>query len=333
MPDIFSCTLDDLPLKLKYTWKISRNSSDHKHNFIVRIKTGSNTFLGEVAPNIRYQETPELIRSQFESIRDNLNKIKTEESLQAFLNEISLCNSLRFGIESSFIHYFAFTAGKSITQYLQIDPPPRELASSYTIPILPPENIGSFIKEHGLLRFDSLKLKVGKEGMLEMIKAIDTAYKGKIRIDANEAWEDPDSFLSLLTELKKYNIEFIEQPFPSDHAAAYLYLKNKCPYPVIADESITSNPDIRLISKHFDGINMKLMKAGGYRNGIKILQEARQNGLKTMVGCMVETTVGIFSAFNLCNEVNYIDLDGFFLVENEPFKQVSEDKGKLFYLT
>jgi L-Ala-D/L-Glu epimerase len=74
---------------------------------------------------------------------------------------------------------------------------------------------------------------------------------------------------------------------------------------------------------------MKLMKAGGYMNGLKILNEARKHGLKTMIGCMIETTLGISSAMNICSNINYIDLDGSFIIKNEPFKLITENNGRL----
>jgi L-alanine-DL-glutamate epimerase-like enolase superfamily enzyme len=306
---MLTCSLEELILNLKYTWKISRNASDSKHNFVVCIAKAGNTFKGEVAPNIRYGETPELIKSQFSSLLSDLNKVLSESDLQVLLASRSICNSLRFGIESAFIHFFAFEKGQHPREYLHMDLP-KGVFTSYTIPILPPSEIQGFIDKHQLTRFQSIKLKVGEEGMLDMMDAIAHVYPGKIRIDANEAWANPDYLLQSFEKLKKYNIEFIEQPFSADKTTEYQYLKNKSPYPIIGDESITSDPDFETLATCFHGINMKLMKAGGYRNGIKILQDARKFKLKTMIGCMVETSLGIFSAFNLCNEVNYIDLDG-----------------------
>jgi L-alanine-DL-glutamate epimerase-like enolase superfamily enzyme len=110
-------------------------------------------------------------------------------------------------------------------------------------------------------------------------------------------------------------------------------LKKQSPFELIADESVTNHIDIEEIALQFHGVNMKLMKAGGYFKGIKILQDAKKQGLKTMIGCMVETSLGIFSAINLCNDINYIDLDGHFLIENEPFNMVSEKNGRLFIVT
>ncbi|MCU0431689.1 MAG: dipeptide epimerase [Cytophagaceae bacterium] len=321
--------LRDLLLTLKYTWKISRNSSDHKHNFLVILREEGREFLGEVAPNVRYGENPEKIRNQFNRIEPELHRVQKESQLQELLEAGELCQSLRFGIESAFIHYFAYCQHQSLAAYLQWKAPSR-VYTSYTIPILPPSEIGAFVEAHQLKRFKSLKLKVGQEGMVDMVRALSDAYSGSLRIDANEAWSSPDALLKELEKLKKYNIECLEQPFAQALISEYQYLKKNSPFPLIADESITYNPDFEEIENCFHGINMKLMKAGGYRNGIKILQEARNRGLLSMVGCMIETTVGIFSGFNLCNEVNYIDLDGFFVVENEPFKLISEENGALF---
>src|SRR5438552_5603192 len=98
-----------------------------------------------------------------------------------------------------------------------------------------------------------------------------------------------------------------------------LYLKKYSPFTLFADESITTEADFSLLRKMFDGINMKLMKAGGYLNGIRLLKEAKKAGMKTMIGCMVETTLGISSGMNLCSLADYTDLDSFLLLKNEPF--------------
>ena len=99
----------------------------------------------------------------------------------------------------------------------------------------------------------------------------------------------------------------------------------------MADESITNEENFYILAQQFHGINMKLMKAGGYINGLNILNEARKYGLKTMIGCMIETTLGISSAMNICYNINYIDLDGSFIIKNEPFKLVTEENGRLYF--
>ena len=90
----------------------------------------------------------------------------------------------------------------------------------------------------------------------------------------------------------------------------------------------SSDLELRLM---FDGINVKLMKAGGYLNALRLLKEAKAAGMKTMIGCMVETTLAISSGLNLCSLADYADLDSFLVVKNEPYKLAKEENGILSY--
>jgi L-alanine-DL-glutamate epimerase-like enolase superfamily enzyme len=104
-------------------------------------------------------------------------------------------------------------------------------------------------------------------------------------------------------------------------------LKKTCPFDLIADESIEDQGDFDFLKTQFHGVNMKLMKAGGYLNGLKILNSAREKGLKTMVGCMIESSLGIYSAYNLASNVDYLDLDGFIIIKDDPFNLLVEENG------
>jgi L-alanine-DL-glutamate epimerase-like enolase superfamily enzyme len=97
----------------------------------------------------------------------------------------------------------------------------------------------------------------------------------------------------------------------------------------MADESFCSDVDFRELKQQFDAVNMKLMKAGGFLNGLRLIHEAKKNGFKTMVGCMVETTLGMSGAFALAGLTNFADLDGYLLIENEPFKLLNENNGQI----
>jgi len=134
-----------------------------------------------------------------------------------------------------------------------------------------------------------------------------------------------------LLKLKKMKIEFIEQPMPATMTDESAYLKKYSPFPLFADESVTDEAEFGHLKKMFDGINVKLMKAGGYLNALRLLKEAKANGMKTMIGCMVETTLAISSGLHLCSLADYADLDSFLVVKNEPFNLVKEEKGMLSY--
>jgi L-Ala-D/L-Glu epimerase len=329
---VLNWIIEEKTLDLKYSWKISRNESNQKINSFVSVSHDSIKGTGEVAPNVRYGESPELIRDQFKRFLENSpSGIETLEDLSNSLNKLQPCSSLRFGIESAFIHYLSKKSNKKVCEFLGL-PFPGPIFTSYTIPIMEVGLIKGFIEKHELTRFKSLKIKINRETGIEMIKEVSRCTNQPLRVDANEAWEDVEILIKDLNKLKNYNIEFCEQPMPSKFVEDYIYLKKYAPFELIADESITNEGDFTILAQQFHGVNMKLMKAGGYLNGINILKEARKNGLKTMIGCMVESTLGISSAMNLCHNIDYIDLDGFFIINNEPYKLAGEEGGRLYFL-
>lgn len=320
-----------LQLPLKYTWKISRNASTEKNNLLVLLHIEGKTYAGEAAPNIRYGETIELIESQFNTFSAAWegSLLLDENKYNELLDALHLCQSLRFALESSYVHARCDKDSRFFERYTGLALHTGPLATSYTLPIMDPGAIQAFIKTHDLTRFDSLKIKTGKEESKDLIKTAHRYFEKSIRVDANEAWEDPDLLIKEMEDLKSLPLEFMEQPFASDQKDAYKYLKKHSKIPIIADESITFSPNLKEIKELFHGVNMKLMKAGGYREGARILLESKQLGLKTMVGCMVETTLGIRSGMWISGNSDYIDLDGSFVIDNEPFKLVSENLGKL----
>ncbi len=326
--DFLKWNIDKKVLPLRFNWKISRNNSVEKTNFFIRVTNGIQTGIGEVAPNIRYGETGEIIENHFKLFIEKYQQNYLDlDNFEIFLDSLVLPHSLRFGIESAFVHFICQKNNIKPADFFQLQLP-QNVATSFSVPILEINEIKNFIEP--LKRFKSLKLKVNQEMAFDIINEVSKYSRQKLYIDGNEAWEDVNLLIKFLNNIRDFNIEFIEQPMPSKFIEEYKYLKKNCPFTLIADESIEDSGDFNLLKQQFHGINMKLMKAGGYKNGIKILENARQNGLKTMIGCMVETSLGIYSAFNLANNVDYLDLDGFLIIRDDPFELVKEENGFLY---
>jgi L-alanine-DL-glutamate epimerase-like enolase superfamily enzyme len=325
-------SIEEKKLDLIYNWKISRNETMQKTNFFIFFGEKTCQGIGEVAPNVRYGESPDLIREQFGNfVKVVPALINKPEELQNVLKSLSICNSLKFGIESCFIHYLCRKSNKTVNEYLGL-PEPSAIYTSYTLPIMEPSLIGGFLEKYDLTRFKGLKIKINNLDGIDMIKEVSRHTSLPLRIDANEGWKDVEKLIRDMEALKKYNIEFLEQPLPADFTEEYIYLKKNSQFELMADESITNEGNFDILARQFHGVNMKLMKAGGYLNGLNILNQARNHGLKTMIGCMIETSLGISSAMNICYNINYIDLDGFFIIKNEPFKLATEKNGRLYFL-
>jgi L-alanine-DL-glutamate epimerase-like enolase superfamily enzyme len=320
-----------IKLELKYTWKLSRNATDYKINTIITVTDGQYTGKGEVAPNIRYDETPERVMQEFELFTAKQpTLIKNINDLTALLTELKPCNALRFGIESAYIHYWCAKHKQAVVDFLGVQMPPP-LSTAFSLPIMETAAIADFFKHYQLSRFDKIKIKVNAEHAHHLLNAVSAVSNKPLIIDANEGWKDPEELIRFLETLKPFPIEMIEQPMPAAEEEAYAHVKKHSPFPLFADESVCAEANFEELKLRFDGINMKLMKAGGYLNGLSLLNEARRHGMKTMVGCMVETSLGISSAMQLCNNIDIVDLDGFLIIKDEPFNMVKEEAGKLSF--
>ena len=179
--------------------------------------------------------------------------------------------------------------------------------------------------------YDILKVKLGtpdhdKQIMIKIRELTDKL----IRVDANEGW-DPDTALEMCKWLEDRNVEFVEQPFPADQIGNTAELRQKSPLPLYADENSLNSADIPLIAHAFDGINIKLMKCGSIEEGKRMIDLARKHDMKIMLGCMVESSIGITAAAQLASEVDAADLDGNLLVDNDPYSGVKVKDGRLVF--
>jgi L-alanine-DL-glutamate epimerase-like enolase superfamily enzyme len=312
--------LEKKHLDLKVNWKLSRNQTTFKDNFIVHLETERGHFNSEIAPNIRYGETPDAIQLQFDEW------LKSTDFSLASLDKMKLFHSLRFGLESALLSDEAAREKKTLTQYLGL-PAVRSVATSFSMPITPVAEIKDYLAP--LARFQSLKIKVDAETGIEMLQEIKKHTNAKLRVDANEGWKDLDHFIRFQESLKGMNIELIEQPFPSSMIAEYKELKKNTPYVLLADESIEDVGDFSELAKQFHAVNIKLMKTGSLIKARDLILEAKRQNMTAMIGCMIETSIGISYGMLFGGMVEYVDLDGFLLVKDEPFRLVTEAEGIL----
>ncbi|MGE3611471.1 MAG: enolase C-terminal domain-like protein [Bacteriovoracaceae bacterium] len=318
--------LEQIHLDLKVNWKLSRNQTTFKKNYLVHLETHLGKFRSEIAPNIRYGETVDNIAEQFNHwlAQVEISSISLE-NLDEKLASLQF-HSLRFGVESALLSYFAKKENKSLTQFLNLAQPVAA-PTSFTMPIVPINEIKDYLQP--ISRFSSLKIKVDAQSAKEMLLEIKKHTQVKLRVDGNEAWRDLDEFMRFQESIQGMNIELIEQPFPATMQAEYRELKKLTPYVLLADESIEDVGDFSELSKQFHAVNIKLMKTGSLIKAYKLLQEAKQYQMKAMMGCMIETTIGISYGMLFSGMVDYVDLDGFLLIKDEPFHLVSETEGIL----
>ncbi|MBJ6145627.1 enolase C-terminal domain-like protein [Hymenobacter sp. BT559] len=328
----WTLTAHDLPLR--YTWKIARNASTTKTNLVVQATQAGSVGRGEAAPNVRYGESPELLQQQFARLlAAGLPQVTTLPELAALLAAQPVAHALAFALEAALTHCLAARAGQPVWQFLGVPQPAARVATAFSLPIMDPGEVAGFIAQQRAQRFSLLKIKVNQAEGLDLLRAVAAACPGQpLLVDGNEAWPDADSLLQFLEQVAGVPglvLHLLEQPLPAALADDYRYLRPRTAVPLLADESVTDEADFSDIARQFHGVNVKLMKAGGYQRGIDLLRRTRAQGLLPMLGCMVETSLGIWSALQISALAEVHDLDGMLIVRDEPFGLVHEADGQL----
>ena len=174
------------------------------------------------------------------------------------------------------------------------------------------------------------KIKLGTPEDIAIVTALRKHTDAVFRIDANCGWT-VDETISNAIELKKLGVEFLEQPLKADDWAGHKEVYKHTVLPIIADESCIIEMDVAKCQHHFHGVNIKLAKCGGLTPGRRMIQDAKQLGMKTMVGCMTESTVGISAIAHLLPQLDYVDMDGALLLAEDIATGITLNFGKTIY--
>jgi L-alanine-DL-glutamate epimerase-like enolase superfamily enzyme len=178
-------------------------------------------------------------------------------------------------------------------------------------------------------RFNILKVKVGLDNDKQMIETIREITDVPIAVDANQGWTDKFRALDMIGWLQEQGIVMVEQPMPKEQIDDIAWLRERTELPIFADEAVQRLKDIKALEGAYDGINIKLMKCTGMREAWKMLNYARAEGMKVMIGCMTETSCAVSAAAQLSPAVDFADLDGNLLIRNDRFEGVTVVNGSL----
>jgi L-Ala-D/L-Glu epimerase len=200
--------------------------------------------------------------------------------------------------------------------------------SDYTIGIDPIETMVAKLKE--MPGFPVYKVKLGTKNDLEIMRALRQATDAVFRIDANQAWS-PEETIEKSHALKELGVEFMEQPMPRDNWKEMEKVYRESALPIIADESCETEEDIARCDGLFHGVNVKLPKCGGLTPGKRMLENARRRGMKTMVGCFTESSVGISATAQVLPLLDYADLDGILIIAEDIATGVTIDRGQIIF--
>jgi L-alanine-DL-glutamate epimerase-like enolase superfamily enzyme len=199
--------------------------------------------------------------------------------------------------------------------------------TSLTIGMDSPEMIRRKITEAS--GFPVLKVKLGGSDDLLLLRTVSECTDKSFSVDVNQGWTDKVMALDMICRMKEMHVTFVEQPFDKDNFADQIWLKERSPLPIIADESCQRFDDIERCHQAFDGINIKLMKCGGLIEAKRMIEEAEKRDLRILIGCMSETSCAVSAAASLTPFVEWADLDGPLLISNNVFDGITYEAGKI----
>jgi L-alanine-DL-glutamate epimerase-like enolase superfamily enzyme len=316
--------VEPITLELETPFRIAHGTSLARHNVLVRISDGEHEGLGEAAPVRQHHETQAGVLDYLASLPPLSGNPFHLEELLAGLPSGS--QSARAAIDIALHDLLGKKLGIPLHRLFGLNPessPP----TSMTISIGTVEEVQGWARD-AAKRFSILKLKLGQEHSLEIARAVRAVTDARLVADANCAWT-VEQALSLIPALADLGLEWIEQPLPEEDLDGLRQIREASPLPIFADEPVRTTRDIPRLAGCVDGVNIKVMKAGGLREALRMIAVARAHGLQVMLGCMLETSVGITAAAHLAPLVDWADLDGNQTVINDPFIGVLVKDGRL----
>lgn len=304
-------------IQLNHTFGIARSAHDWYDIVYIYIVDGDVIGRGEAAPSLRYHESTDQILSLLkQKIRLPDHCSDREKIWNHIQPQLGGIKALEAAFSMALWDWWGQKCEKKVHELLDVDATKLPM-TSFTIAIGELDEIGEKIQDASPHQI--LKVKLGTPDLdKEIIQEIRKHTDKLIRVDANEGWH-PDTALEMCHWLVDQNVEFIEQPFPANQLADTARLKRNSPLPIYADENSLTSFDIPQIAHAFHGINIKLMKCGPLEEAKRMINLARYYDLKIMLGCMVESSVGIAAAAQLAGDVDVLDLDGNLLIKNDPY--------------
>lgn len=317
-----------LDLKLRTPFRISRGVQFVAENVFVSLSADGITGIGEAAPSSFYGEKRATVLAALPFLEAALgdDPLLIEDITDGFAHVFHHGNAAaKAALDMALYDFAGKKLGVPVYRLLGLNPTHAPV-TSFTIAIDTPEAMASKAREAS--EYPILKIKVGTPHDVEIVRAIRDVTNATLRVDANAAWTAKEA-IATINRLAPYDIEFVEQPVAAGDLEGLKLVRENVPVPIIADESCVGPDDVAKVADRVDGINIKLMKCGGLRNALKMIAAARAHHLKVMLGCMIESTLSMTAAAHLSPLVDYADLDGPLLIEDDPFDGVRYDSGQL----
>lgn len=316
-------------LQLKHTFTISYDSRDTQDTLIVELRDGKYSGYGEATSNPYYGFTIESMVAALENVRPQIeNRIFNDPeefwtSMHPYLKEHSF---VQCALDMAANDLYGKKMGMPLYKIwgLQIEKTPL---TNYTIGI---DTIEKMVQKMKEVPWPLYKIKLGTKDDEAIIRELRKHTDAVFRVDANCAWSVRETIENSRV-FAGLNVEFIEQPMKADNMEGMKEVYKQSALPLIADESCIEESDVAKCYGYFHGINIKLVKCGGLTPARRMIAEAHTLGMKVMVGCMTESSIGISAIAQLLPMLDYVDMDGALLLKEDIASGVTINYGKVTY--
>jgi len=320
-------THEALKLVTTFEFRISRGARAAHRNAWVRIEHEGIEGWGEASPSHYYGESPELVDAALDAWAPALGD--DPFALDAIADRLDAIligqQAARAAIETALHDWIGKKLGLPVWKLLGLDAAAAPV-SCVTLGMASPEEMEK--KLETVADFPILKVKLGAPGDVDNLRRIRARYRGRIRVDANTAWSPSDA-VRVLRSIEPLDIELVEQPVPPHDLAGLGWVRERIGIPVFADEAVHHAGDVANLVGRVDGVNLKLMKAGGLREMLRTIHAARAHGLQIMLGSMVESSLALSAAAQLAPLADHLDLDGHWLLRDDPFDGAPRERGRI----
>lgn len=317
-------------LEYKYPFGVSGNRRTHTPAVYTKLEAEGFTGYGEACLPPYLGETEESTLAFLEKTKLLLEKFNAQHSIEEILSEVDKIstsnNAAKASVDIALHDLIGKTQNKACYELMGFSKPiPKNTAC--TIGIDEEHVLAQKIKDAS--EFSILKIKAGTEDDKALITTIRKFSNKPLFIDVNQGWKDKFFALDMLEWLNTQNVLLVEQPMPISMLDEMAWLTERSPLPTIADESIKRLSDIEKIKGAFSGINIKLMKCTGIFEAKKMIELAKKNNLKILLGCMAESSCATSAMAQFMDFGDFIDLDAPNLLKNDPFEGVEYKAGKV----
>lgn len=315
------------PLKLKHEFRLSYGSRTGTDSVQITLEDGGNTGYGEAVLPPYFGLTANDVLAELQNFDASILSINEwKESLKA-IESSDLSSPTKAGLDMALHDLVGKVSGQPV--YQMIGTVPAQMpATTYTIGQCDEAELKEKLLE--AKDFHLIKLKLGGKDDWALVKQFRKHCSKPFMADPNQGWKDVNEALELIDFLKNEGCILLEQPMPANQPQGDQHrLKSESSLPLFADESVRSIEDLDSAAQSFHGVNVKLMKCGGIAPAHLLMKKASQLGLRLMIGCMAETSIGVMAAAHLAPLTEICDLDGPFLQANNPFPDPAMENGKI----